>query len=101
MWVVGDGNVAAIAYPSLKGEFQLSVSQPGEYQVQAFFSGKKVGAPVTIKVTAADIDLAKTPIVVAKKDSSGAKEKDKDKSDDADKSNPEPAGGTADAGVTH
>ncbi len=101
MWVIGDDNVAAIAYPSLKGEFQLSIGQPGEYQVQGFFSGKKVGAPITIKVTAADIDLAKTPIVVAKKDSSGAKDKDKDKdnNDESDKSNPEVEGSRADAGV--
>jgi hypothetical protein len=98
MWVIGDDNVAAIAYPSLKGEFQLSLGQPGEYQVQAFFSGKKVGAPVTIRVTAADIDLAKTPIVVAKKDSSGAK--DKDKNEDTDKSSAEPEANSADAGVT-
>jgi hypothetical protein len=94
MWVIGDDNVAAIAYPSLKGEFQLSIGQPGEYQIQAFFAGKKVGAPVPIKVTNGDIDLAKNPIIVAKKDSSGAK--DKDKSDDADKGSPE---SSADAGV--
>ncbi len=96
MWVVGDDHVAAIAYPSLKGEFQLSIVQPGDYQVQAFFAGKKVGTPTPIKVTTADIDLAKTPIVVAKKDSSGSK--DKDKSDDT--GNAETAGG-ADAGAAH
>ena len=94
MWVVGDDNVAAIAYPSLKGEFQLSIGQPGEYQVQAFFSGKKVGAPTAIKVTASDIDVSRTPIVVARKASSGSK--DKDKSEDTDKSNPETS---TDAGV--
>jgi hypothetical protein len=57
-----------------------------------------VGAPVTIKVTGADIDLAKTPIVVAKKASSGAK--DKDKNEDTDKSSAEPEANSADAGVT-
>ena len=92
MWVVGDDNVAAIAYPSLKGEFQLSIGQPGEYQVQAFFSGKKVGAPTTIKVTTADMDISKNPIVVAKKEASGSK----DKSDDSDKGNSETS---TDAGV--
>jgi hypothetical protein len=92
MWVVGDDDVAAIAYPSLKGEFQLSLAQPGEYQVQAFFSGKKVGAPTTIKVTTADIDISKNPVVVAKKES-----KDKEKSDDSGSRNPE---ASADAGVT-
>jgi hypothetical protein len=100
MWVIGDDNAAAIAYPSLKGEFQLSLNQPGDYQVQAFFSGKKVGAPVAIKVAGADIDLGKTPIVVAKKESSGSKDKDKDKGDDSDKSNPEKESNGADAGIT-
>jgi hypothetical protein len=99
MWVVGEDNVAAIAFPSLKGDFQLSIGQPGEYQIQAFFSGKKVGAPVTISVTGADIDLAKSPIIVAKKESSGAKDKDKDKNEGADKSNLETEGSGADAGV--
>lgn len=95
MWVIGDDNVAAIAYPSLKGEFQLSIAQPGDYQVQAFFAGKKVGPPTSLKVTTADMDITKTPLVVAKKES---KDKDKDKSDDSDKSTSETASG-ADAGV--
>lgn len=88
MWVIGDDNVAAIAYPSMKGEFQLSVNQPGDYQIQAFFSGKKVGPAVPVSITTKDVDMAKTPLIVAKK--SGA-----DKDDDADKDKPE----SADAGA--
>lgn len=93
MWVIGDEHVAAIAYPSLKGEFQLSIGQPGDYEVQAFFAGKKVGPATTIKVTTSDMDIAKTPLVVAKKEA-----KDKDKSDDTDKATSE-TGSAADAGV--
>ncbi|HVY26803.1 MAG TPA: hypothetical protein VHB79_09630 [Polyangiaceae bacterium] len=57
MWVVAEPNVAAITYPSLKGEFEVNVETPGEYTVQAFFSGKKVGDAVPIKVDAKDVDL--------------------------------------------
>lgn len=95
MWVIGDDNVAAIAYPSLKGEFQLSINQPGDYQVQAFFSGKKVGPAIPIKVTTTDIDMGKTPLIVAKKESTPGKDKD----DETDKSKPEAEGSNPDAGV--
>jgi len=95
MWVIGDDNVATIAYPSLKGEFQLSISQPGDYQVQAFFSGKKVGPAIPIKVAAADIDMGKTPLIVAKKGSGQGKDKD----DDSDKSKSDSESSNADAGV--
>jgi hypothetical protein len=57
MWVVAEPTVASITYPSLKGDFAINVEQPGEYTVQAYFSGKKVGAPVPVKVDAADVDL--------------------------------------------
>jgi hypothetical protein len=97
MWVIGDDNVAAIAYPSLKGEFQLSINQPGEYQVQAFFSGKKVGPAIPLKVTGNDMDIGKTPLVVAKKEKGPAQGSDKD--DDSDKSKPDAEGANADAGV--
>src|SRR6185503_14927725 len=29
MWVIAEPNVAAIAYPSLKGEFQLTIAEAG------------------------------------------------------------------------
>jgi hypothetical protein len=57
MWVVAEPNVASITYPSLKGEFAVNVDAPGEYTLQAFFAGKKVGDAVPVKVDAADVDL--------------------------------------------
>jgi hypothetical protein len=77
MWVIGDPNVAAIAYPSLKGDFALSVDQPGEYTVQAYFAGKKVGPalPVTVKDAATDLDLSKTPLKVADEKAAAAADK--------------------------
>lgn len=62
MFVVGEPNLAAIAYPSMKGEFALTL-EPGEYKVQSFFAGKKVGPEVSVKVDK-DFDL-KQPIKVA------------------------------------
>ena len=66
MWVVGEPNVATIAYPSLKGEFALSVEQPGEYVVQAYFAGKKVGPAKPVTVAARDIDIKTLPVADAK-----------------------------------
>jgi hypothetical protein len=80
MWVVGEPNVAAIAYPSAKGEYLLSVDTPGEYKVEVFFAGKKVSAEVPVKVAGADIDLSKAPIkVVAPADKSDKSDKAADK----------------------
>ena len=57
MWVVAEPNVASITYPSLKGEFSVNVETPGEYTLQAYFAGKKVGEAVPVKVDAADVEL--------------------------------------------
>jgi hypothetical protein len=57
MWIIAEPNVASITYPSLKGDFSVNVEQPGEYTLQAFFAGKKVGDAVPVKVDAADVDL--------------------------------------------
>jgi hypothetical protein len=57
MWVVAEPTVASITYPSMKGEFSVNVQAPGEYTLQAFFAGKKVGDAVPVKVEAADVDL--------------------------------------------
>lgn len=64
MWVVAEPNVVAIGYPSLKGDFSLNVEAAGEYTVQAFFAGKRVGPALPVKVDAADVDLTRTPIKV-------------------------------------
>lgn len=78
MWVIGEPNVAAIAYPSMKGEFALTVAEPGEYTVQAFFAGKKVGPAKAVKIDGGDVDISKEPIKVAadkKKEDDKAKDK--------------------------
>jgi hypothetical protein len=80
MWVIAEPNVAGVAYPSLKGDFALSVDAPGEYRIQAYFAGKKVGPETPVKVGNADIDLSKAPLKVA--DESKA-----EKADKGDKSN--------------
>lgn len=83
MWVVSDPKVAAIAYPSLKGDFALSVPGEGAYTVQAYFAGKKVGPAVPVEVKGGTVEL-KAPIKVAadpKKAPAKADDKeDKDKS---------------------
>jgi hypothetical protein len=99
MWVIGEPNVAGIAYPSMKGDFGLNVEEPGDYVVQAFFAGKKVGPAIPVTVQAADIDLSKTPIKVGDEKSAAAADKadeerakseaDKAKAGEAEK----PAGG--------
>ncbi len=63
MWVVAEPNVAAIAYPSMQGEFRLNMTQPGSYKVQAYFAGKPVGEALPAVVAARDVGLK--PIVVA------------------------------------
>jgi hypothetical protein len=65
MWIVGEPKLAALAYPSMKGEFALGIETPGDYRVQAYFAGKKIGPEVPVKVGTADIDLGKQPLKVA------------------------------------
>jgi len=65
MFVIAEPNLVAISYPSMKGEFAVNAEAPGEYHVQAYFAGKKVGPEVPVKVGTADVDLSKAPIKVA------------------------------------
>jgi hypothetical protein len=74
MFVIAEPNLVAISYPSMKGEFALTAEAPGEYHVQAFFAGKKVGPEVPVKVGNADVDLSKAPIKVGQ-ESKAEKEK--------------------------
>lgn len=104
MWVVADANVAAVAYPSLKGEFNLTLEGAGDYRVQAFFSGKRVGPEQAVTLAAADVDISRTPLRLvderaaakaAKDEAEGVAEKP-DAAADANKaaaSKPEAAGG--------
>ncbi len=79
-WVIAEPNVAGIAYPSLKGDFLLTVEGEGEHTVQAYFSGKKVGPPTTVELKGRDVDISRKPIKVAK-----SKPKKKKKADDEEK----------------
>jgi len=76
MFVIAEPNLVAIAYPSMKGEFSLNAEAPGEYHVQAFFAGKKVGPEVPVKVGNADVDLSKAPLKVGQENKA---DKDKEK----------------------
>jgi hypothetical protein len=81
-FVIGEPNVAAIAYPGIKGDFALSVPNDGAYTLQAYFAGKKVGPAVPVEVAGRDMEL-KAPIKLAeekkpeKKDDKDAKDKSK------------------------
>jgi hypothetical protein len=77
MWIVAEPNVASITYPSLKGEFSVNAEQEGEYTLQAYFSGKKVGDAVPVKVAAADVEL-KAAIKVMDQKTADAEEKASD-----------------------
>lgn len=76
MWIVAENNVAAIAYPNLKGEFALRLEADGEYTIQSYFTGKKVGDPRPIEITGLrDVNLAQDPIKVAPDPKKGAEKK--------------------------
>jgi len=77
MWIVAEPNVASITYPSMKGEFAVNVQEPGEYTLQAFFAGKKVGEAVPVTVQAADVEL-KAAIKVMDQKTAEAEEKASD-----------------------
>ena len=81
MWIIAEPNVAAIAYPSLRGEFGLNINEPGEYTIQAYFAGKATGPATVVKIDQADVEM-KTPVTLAKvADKSAGDKKDADKSD--------------------
>ena len=84
MWVIAEPNVAAMSYPSQKGEFGLNLEEPGEYTVQAYFAGKAIGPATVVKIEQADVEL-KGPLVLAK-----ATDVKKDNKADADKSDEKP-----------
>lgn len=67
MWVVGEPKVAALTFPAMDGSFQMQVDEPGDYTVQAYFSGKPVGKPLVAPVATpnATLNFNGSPIVVA------------------------------------
>lgn len=77
-YVVAEPNVVQSVYPNLKGEFQFGNLPDGEYTLQAYFGGDKVGPAKPVKVEGGDLDLSKEPIKVApdpKKDDKKPEEK--------------------------
>jgi plastocyanin len=92
-WVVADPNVAAIVYPSLKGDFGLTVAEPGDYTVQAFFAGKKVGQAVPVTVAQGDVDISRAPLKVGDERAAAAADKAQAEKEKAEKAEPEKAGG--------
>jgi hypothetical protein len=85
MWIIAEPTVASITYPSLKGEFSVNVEQPGEYTLQAFFAGKKVGDAVPVKVDAADVDLRAAIRVMDQKTADAEEKADAEKAAKAPK----------------
>jgi plastocyanin len=57
MWIVAEPNVTSVAYPSMKGEFAVNIQEPGDYTLQAYFAGKKVGVPMPVTIAAKDVEL--------------------------------------------
>jgi plastocyanin len=85
MWVVAEPNVASIAYPSMKGEFALNVAEPGDYNLQVYFAGKKVGDAVPVKVEAADVELKAAIRVMDQKTADAEEKASEDKAASAEK----------------
>lgn len=80
-WVVVEPKAVAVGRVNFKGEFVVAGLLPGEYQLQGYHAGKKVGDPLTIEVRPVpDTQEAREPLVVGK---AQGKEADKD-DDDAD-----------------
>ncbi|MEN9577295.1 MAG: hypothetical protein RJA70_304 [Pseudomonadota bacterium] len=69
MWVVSEPNVVAFGFPSLSGAFEVEVPVAGSFEVQPFFTGKKIGnaVPLALSATSQTVDLSRTPISVAPK----------------------------------
>jgi hypothetical protein len=78
-WVIAEPKVAAIAYPSLKGDFRLTVEADGPYTVQAYFSGKAVGPAHAVEVKGRDLDASRTPLKVAPDKKKKGKDDDDEK----------------------
>lgn len=76
MWIVAEPNVAAIAYPNMKGEFLLDAKEPGDYEIQTFFAGKKLGPATPVSVGPRDLTI-KDVIKVAADPKKAAADKDK------------------------
>jgi plastocyanin len=67
MWVIAEPTAAATAFPTTDGRFSLTVDEPGQYSVQAYFAGEPVGRPMPVVVERRDVDISGRPLVLATK----------------------------------
>jgi hypothetical protein len=81
-WVVVEPKAIAVGKISFKGEFVVAGLTPGEYELQGFHAGKKVGDPLKIEVRPApEVQESREPLVVgsSKKKEAASEGKDADK----------------------
>jgi hypothetical protein len=64
-WIVAEPGVVATAFPTSDGSFELSIDVPGLYTLQAYFSGKPIGAALPFSVARKTVDLSRRPLVLA------------------------------------
>jgi plastocyanin len=77
-WVVVEPKAFAVGKINFKGEFVVPGLKPGEYELQGYHAGKKVGDPLKIEVRPApETQESREPLVVGKK-------ADKKKDDEGD-----------------
>lgn len=69
IWIVSDSKIVTTTYPRSSGTFSLDFKNKGKYEVQAYFSGKKVGQAQVANFKGRKMTLK--PLIV------GAPEKDK------------------------
>ena len=79
--VIAEPKVAAIAYPSLKGDFLLTVDSDGPFTLQAYFSGKPAGPAKPVELKGRDVDMSRDPIKVAPDKKKGKDDDDEKKSE--------------------
>ncbi|HTJ84254.1 MAG TPA: hypothetical protein VL400_21185 [Polyangiaceae bacterium] len=84
-WVVVDPGVVKASFPNRAGDFTMELA-PGNYTLQAFFSGEKVGEALPVEVKPAPEEQPlKDPLKAGadkKKDDDKKDDKDKDKKDE-------------------
>lgn len=85
-WVVVEPKAVAVGRVNFKGEFIVAGLKPGEYELQGFHAGKKVGDPLKIEVrTAPETQESRDPLVVAKGESKKTSEDEDDEEKEKDK----------------
>ena len=65
IWIVADERVVTSSYPAPSGAFELALKDSGRYEVQAYFSGEKVGTSQVATLRGKFLKIK--PLVVATK----------------------------------